>query len=160
MALNVIDGNLLDLAEDGHFDVIVQGCNCLCVMGAGIALQIANRYPQAYEADKKTVRGDRNKLGHYTYAMAKNKKNGEFVIVNAYTQYDLGSGEDVLNYEALDNVLKEIKEDFAGLRIGLPLIGCGLAGGNEKRVVSNIKEVLGDENVTIVRFVKRSLGSL
>jgi hypothetical protein len=27
-------GNLLDLAEAGEFDIIVQGCNCFNAMGA------------------------------------------------------------------------------------------------------------------------------
>lgn len=30
-------GDLLSLAIDGRFDVIVHGCNCQCTMGAGIA---------------------------------------------------------------------------------------------------------------------------
>ena len=38
-------GNLLDLAEAGLFDVVVQGCNCFNTMGGGIAREIRERYP-------------------------------------------------------------------------------------------------------------------
>ena len=33
-------GNLLDLAEAGEFDIVVQGCNCFCAMGGGIAREL------------------------------------------------------------------------------------------------------------------------
>lgn len=155
MSLKVIDGNLIDLAEAGMFDVIVHGCNCLVIMGAGIAKEIANRYPQAYEADKKTKSGDASKLGKYTYAIAENKLGEEFVIVNAYTQYNIGGGEDVFDYEAFDRFLNLFREDFRGLKMGFPLIGCGLAGGDETRIVSMIKTALINEDVTIVRFVNK-----
>lgn len=154
MTLKVIDGNLIDLAEAGMFDVIVHGCNCFVTMGAGIAKEIANRYPQAYEADKNTKIADASKLGHYTFAIAK-KNEVEFVIVNAYTQFDLGGGEDVFDYEAFDRFLNTFKEDFKGLKMGFPLIGCGLAGGDETRVISMIKNALNNEDITIVRFVNK-----
>ena len=44
-------GNLIDLAEQGEFDVIVHGCNCQNTMGSGIAKEIKERYPLAYRAD-------------------------------------------------------------------------------------------------------------
>lgn len=56
-------GNLIDLAEEGRFDLIVHGCNCFCKMGAGIAKEIKSRYPQAYEQDRLTKYGDKNKMG-------------------------------------------------------------------------------------------------
>ena len=38
--MKIISGNLITLALEGHFDVIVHGCNCFGVMGAGIAAQM------------------------------------------------------------------------------------------------------------------------
>ena len=35
-----VAGDLIQLAYDGKFDVIVHGCNCECMMGGGIAKQI------------------------------------------------------------------------------------------------------------------------
>jgi O-acetyl-ADP-ribose deacetylase (regulator of RNase III) len=53
--MKVVTGDLLKLALEGHFDVIVHGCNCQCAMGAGIALSIKNQFPEAYEADLRTA---------------------------------------------------------------------------------------------------------
>jgi len=33
--MKTIQGNLIHLAQDGEFDLIVHGCNCFCTMGAG-----------------------------------------------------------------------------------------------------------------------------
>ena len=155
MSLKLVNGDLLQLANNGHFDVIVHGCNCFCTMGAGIALQIKRRFPKAYEADCATEKGSKNKLGNYSYSIEENLKGGKFVVVNAYTQFTTASSLDneiPLDYTALENVLEQIKEDFKGYKMGFPLIGCGLAGGDEKRVVAMITQALKDEDVTIVKF--------
>jgi hypothetical protein len=39
-AMKNLTGDLLKLAIEGRFDVIVHGANCQCVMGAGIAKAI------------------------------------------------------------------------------------------------------------------------
>ena len=84
--MHQIHGNLLTLAKEGRFDLIVHGCNCLCAMGKGIALDIKNQFPEAYAADRATVRGDRTKLGTYSKALIE-RPNVAFTIVNAYTQF-------------------------------------------------------------------------
>lgn len=148
-------GNLLDKAEDGEFDVIVQGCNCFNTMGAGIALTIRNRYPQAYEADCKTKRGDRAKLGTYTCAEV-GMGIHSFTVVNAYTQYHFGATKenpDLFEYNFFRQVLKQIRADFPGKRIGLPLIGCGYAGGNKERILGIIKEEMNGMDYALVEFV-------
>ena len=75
-------GNLLDLAEAGEFDVVVQGCNCFNTMGGGIAREIKERYPMCAEIDNLTERGEYMKLGNWTEF-----DQGTFIIINAYTQY-------------------------------------------------------------------------
>ena len=42
--MKIISGNLITLALEGHFDVIVHGCNCFGVMGAGIAAQMQTHF--------------------------------------------------------------------------------------------------------------------
>jgi O-acetyl-ADP-ribose deacetylase (regulator of RNase III) len=66
--MTVITGDLLKLALEGRFDVIVHGCNCQCAMGKGIALSIKNEFPEAYQADQQTSKGGRAKLGTITFA--------------------------------------------------------------------------------------------
>lgn len=44
-----VQGDLIELALNGVFDVIVHGCNCQCTMGAGIAKSIRAKFPEACE---------------------------------------------------------------------------------------------------------------
>jgi O-acetyl-ADP-ribose deacetylase (regulator of RNase III) len=132
--LTLTKGNLLDLAEAGRFDVIVQGCNCFNTMGGGIARQIRERYPMAAEVDNETLKGDYRKLGNYTTAFT-----GKFLIVNAYTQYNMSQGKDVFEYTAFQLILNKLTFAYPGKRIGLPYIGCGLAGGDRETIFDMIE---------------------
>lgn len=134
-ALKHTKGNLLDLAEAGEFDIIVQGCNCFNTMGGGIAREIRERYPMAAQVDSETVKGDYNKLGNYTTAFT-----GKFLIVNAYTQFNMSQGTDVFEYTAFQLILEKLAHEFGDKRIGLPYIGCGLAGGDQETILDMIEE--------------------
>lgn len=144
-------GDLLFLAEQGQFDVIVQGCNCFCTMGAGIAKTIKAQYPEAYQADVQTQSGDRTKLGNYTHATI--ECNGvSFIIVNAYTQFDWRGRGLKADYDAIAQVFQKIKTDFTGLRIGYPLIGAGLAHGDWGIISQIIEDALQAEDHTLVKL--------
>ena len=149
-----IKGDLIDLAYEGNFDAIVHGCNCFCTMGSGIAKQIKNDFPEAYEADCKTKRGDIMKLGSFTRASAHEQK---FDIVNAYTQYNYGTEDRKADYEAIRLVMRKINHIYKGDRIGLPRIGAGLAGGDWTIISQIIEEELKDCDVTIVEYDKKGL---
>jgi O-acetyl-ADP-ribose deacetylase (regulator of RNase III) len=146
--IKIIKGDLISLAIDGKFDVIVHGCNCFCIMGAGIAKQIADKFPQAYLADAQTREGDRNKLGNYT-ATAHKGRNKNFIILNAYTQYNLGKD---FNRNAFEDICIKLNKTYKGLSIGMPWIGCGIGGGIKQDVFKIIKDNLTDCNVTIVEY--------
>lgn len=163
--LKIAEGNLLDMAEAGDFDIIVQGCNCWCTMGSGIAKQIRERYPQAYDADCRTGRGDYMKLGAYTTANVLIPKepypeHAAFTIVNAYTQYDfnrMGENADVFEYISFKLILQKLAHAYPGLRFGFPMIGMGLAGGNKTRIMTMLAEFAEElrktgGTVTVVEF--------
>jgi len=147
-------GNLLDLAEAGEFDVIVQGCNCFNTMGGGIAREIRERFPQAVLADDETIKGDYNKLGNWTVARA---NVASFDIINAYTQYNMSTGEDVFEYAAFALILQKLEKAYGDKRIGLPYIGMGLAGG-QKNIIIPMIEYFAENisansgSVTLVEF--------
>jgi O-acetyl-ADP-ribose deacetylase (regulator of RNase III) len=146
-----VKGNLLSLAFQGEFDVIVHGCNCFCTMGAGIALAIKTEYPEAYAADCDTVRGDKAKLGTFSEAYVVLGTHS-LTIVNAYIQYDYrGPGPNV-DYDAIDSAFRAIKRAFPGARIGYPMIGAGLAGGDWERIEKIIDVALEGEDHTLVIF--------
>lgn len=150
--MKTVKGDLLNMALNGEFDVIVHGCNCYNTMGAGIAASIRAAFPAAYNVDQDTKRGDITKLGDYTAALI-TADDKTFMVVNAYTQYGFGNKKGIdLSYIALKKVFRKIAKDFNGLKIGYPKIGCGLAGGEWERVSSIIDQELEGQDHTYVDF--------
>ena len=143
--LQLAKGNLIDMAEQGLFDVIVHGCNCHNTMGSGIAKEIRERYQGAYDADTLATKQWKNplaKLGNFsTYATV--GKGRPFVIVNAYTQLDYNkTGEeftDRFEYESFYLILKKL-EALGPVNFGFPYIGMGLAGGDKDRIIAMLED--------------------
>lgn len=145
-------GDLIALAKRGDFDVIVHGCNCQNIMGAGIAKQIADKFPEAYHQDTlhHLSLGSINSLGTLSVSKIHLPKNlNPISIVNAYTQYKPGKNLDIA---ALILCLRKINLAYKGCDIGLPQIGCGIAGGKWKQVKDIIQRELVDCNVTVVIY--------
>ena len=116
-------------------------------MGAGLALELMQRYPEVYQADLVASREGLNTLGNISVAGC-----GDFVVVNCYTQQEIGHGVQA-SYEAIAESLKKVKQAFPRQRIGLPLLGCGLGGLDEYEVIRIFEEVVPE--ATLVRFQSR-----
>ncbi len=147
MKYQEIPGNLITLALEGKFDVIAHGCNCFCTMGAGIAPHMAKNFgADKLPLEDEYYEGWINKLGQIDYqtgliddgkfhwAKSNNWIEGGFAIVNLYSQYHYGRNHKdgdayPLDYDALTLGLRKMNHIFKGKHIGLPQIGCGLAGG-------------------------------
>ena len=103
--MKTVKGDLIKLSGDNEnvFNIIVHGCNCFNVMGAGIAPQIAKAYPEAWEADQLTVWGDTKKLGNVTVGYHPRSYWGTLTVINGYTQHDTvkKKGERAVNYDAV-----------------------------------------------------------
>jgi O-acetyl-ADP-ribose deacetylase (regulator of RNase III) len=155
MSLIHTTGNLIDLAEAGQYNVIVQGCNCYNTMGSGIAKEIRKRYSNAAFVDYQTKAGDYLKLGNFTIC-----NTGKFSIINAYTQFGFNRNEtsaDLFEYTAFALILQKLVYMFPGCNFGFPYIGCGLAGGDETVIVSMLEKFADDVEktdgtVTLVRY--------
>jgi O-acetyl-ADP-ribose deacetylase (regulator of RNase III) len=119
------DANLLTEPLDG----IMHSCNCMHIMGGGIALRIKEKFPEAYKADLETEKGDRTKLGTFSLAILPTN----FHIYNMYGQFNIGMGKNT-SYDAFDTGLKRIEQHARenGLKkVGLPKnMGCRLGGGS------------------------------
>lgn len=155
-------GNLLDLAEQGAFTVIVHGCNCHNTMGSGIAKEIRERYQGAYDADTLATEQWKNpvaKLGNFsTYSTI--GKGLPFIIVNAYTQLDYNKKDeefiDRFEYESFYLILKKL-EALGPVDFGFPYIGMGLAGGDKDRIIAMLEDfaekvTAKGGSVTLVEF--------
>jgi len=155
--MKIIKGNLLDLADQGKFDVIIHGCNCFHVMSGGIARQIAERYPNIQKADDKTAVGYKEKLGTFSYGLIPGvtrflgipvwKKY--VIVINAYTQFNPGAD---VNYEAIRDCFRTIKAVLSGgkYKIAYPMIGAGIAGGDWNVISKIIDQELEGEDHTLV----------
>lgn len=152
--MEIIKGDLIELIKEGKFDAVAQGCNCFHTMGAGIALKFVQNWPSVLGADKsQTSRGDRKKLGSFSVAVVTiQEKTVE--ILNCYTQYTYGMKEKELIDSALIQCLKGINERYKGTgkKIGLPLIGGKLAGGNKEWIIEQMHKYLVDVDATLVLF--------
>ena len=150
--MKIIEGDLLALAREGVFDVIVHGANCQCTMGAGIAKGIKAQFPGAYEADLKTTAGDRGKLGTVSWAEVVLESGESLVVVNAYTQFHWRGRGVKVDYAAVRSAMRAVRTRFAGSRIGYPRIGAGLAGGDWSVIAAIIDEELAGEDHTLVEY--------
>lgn len=154
--MKTIKGDLIKLATMGEFDIIIHGCNCFNVMGAGIAKQIAFTFPQALEADKKTNFGSMDKLGTFSRATFKvNDEGAVLTVLNAYTQFGTwkkGENQPPVDYKAVEDCFYEIQKQFGyqHLRFGIPKIGAGLAGGDWARIEKIIERYMSEEDLTLV----------
>lgn len=143
------------LAEAFNYDAICHGANCFCTMGAGIAAGVKKLFPDAYAADSQTIYGDITKLGGFTYGYEKSKDGKELFIFNIYSQFTYDASIKPLDYEALALGLRKmsykLRSDYPELKkIGLPLIGFGLAGGKLEMIIPIMYRELHDFEVEIV----------
>jgi O-acetyl-ADP-ribose deacetylase (regulator of RNase III) len=135
---------------DGGAQGIIHQANCQNTMGSGIAREIRARYPEAYEADCKTIAGDYKKLG--TFSSVKTN-DGKFVIYNCYSQYRYGREQRHTNYEAVYTGLSSIEQNARELgltTLSLPYnMGCMLGGGSWRIVSVIIDEVFKDSPIDL-----------
>jgi O-acetyl-ADP-ribose deacetylase (regulator of RNase III) len=176
MNYSEISGNLITKALSGEFDVITHGCNSHCIMGSGIAPQMAKTFGcDDFPMEHNDSCGDINKLGTIDYQsklihqeVAYNQDCERLLedlnlackrlyVVNSYTQFGIGkslSGKIPVDYDAIRLCMRKINSIFEGSHIGLPQIGCGLGGGDWDIVKKIIQEELIDCKVTVVIFKK------
>ncbi len=150
--MNLLHGDLIQLGLAGRFDVIVHGCNCQCTMQRGIAKTIRKFLPEAYAADQQTIAGQREKLGTISVAEIV-RDEVRFTVVNAYTQWHWRGKGVKADYDAIRSAMRLINAQYAGLHVGYPLIGAGLAGGDWTVISKIIKEELTNVDHTLVKYV-------
>lgn len=154
--IQYVQGDLLK----GGDDVIAHGCNCICNMGAGIALQIKKTYPEAYAVDRATKHADSSKLGTYTQWTGQNAwfPDKQITIVNAYTQfsifkrdfrYGIYAKKDLFEYEHFKRIVEQMKDEFEGKTIAFPKIGAGLAHGDWTKIEKIIEDCFQEKAVKV-----------
>lgn len=153
--IKVIKGDLLDF-PDG-ISGIIHGCNTRNNFGAGIALAIKKKFPEAYAADSRAYTNSTAVLGNFSFAELDDNRS----VYNLYQQstWHKKGGHDIpLSYDALLCGLKKVRDyHFQKFvtpgKLGIPwCMGCGLAGGNWNIVSEIIRETFAENEVVIVKL--------
>lgn len=153
--MRIIQGDLVEMAVKGDFDVVIHGANCFQTMGSGIALQLRKVFPLIASADGMTGYGDIFKLGDYSYAVEEARNAHQFIIVNAYTQYHPGPDFHAWALQSVLYKLCKVRHLNKQTLVGVPWIGCGI-GGSSPSVVGPIFEDFAQfVNLTVVELPKR-----
>lgn len=148
-------GNLL---ETDKCQVIVHQANLFHTFGAGIARAIGEKFPEAFEADKKTKHGDTGKLGTFSVAKITDSKGTSIkYIINLYSQSGLGGKDRQTTYDAMVNGLTLLRERLTSrgltMTVGIPFqLGCGLANGDWTIVRAIIESVFGKSTVPVIIY--------
>ncbi len=149
-----------DLLESG-LPIIVHGCNAQGRMGRGIALAIKERLPWAYEAYRAAYE-EENKLtlGTIAWAVRFGYPNEPIKIVGNMITQEWWQPEKAVDgrnvdYNAVRSCMKEInafvqttyKPELWDVptvepihRVGMPMIGAGLGGGDWEIISKIIEE--------------------
>lgn len=128
--------------------LILHQVNCQGVMGSGIAKQVKEKYPVAYEQYKhKCDMCEPSQLLGTTQLV---KVNDDFYIVNLFAQENYGyDGKCYTDYESLRCCLSTVEYNTNAMNevIAIPyLMGCHRGGGDWNVVYKMIEEVFADHD--------------
>lgn len=152
-------------------DLLKSGCDIIChqvneygVMGAGIAKQIKDKYPKAFDDYIKAIK-EKTSKGENLPLIALSKQPDGVVIANMFTQRDgktdieiLRKAVSLLVLQIYDLFITKVKvNEMNGVffdrpfRVGIPYkYGCGIAKGDWNEVLKIWTGVFGEvENIDL-----------
>ena len=145
MSFEIVRGDLL--SSDAN--AICHQVNCRCVMGAGVAAAIIEKWPIVKERYKKAFENLKDRqslLGKIqTVKIARNR-----YVVNIFGQDGYGRDGVYTDYAALNRAFKQLNKRFAGQTVAFPYgFGCGLGGGDWNDIERMMLFLLPDCDVKI-----------
>lgn len=123
--MKIIKGNILHV-KDGY---IFHQVNCLGAMGAGLALQIKQNFPNVFKHYQNLVKQESGNLLGKTQVIT---VGDSLKIVNVFGQLKIGRNERQTDYDALERAFSSMSEEIRNSdKVYFPYgFGCGLAGGD------------------------------
>lgn len=166
--IKIIDGDLFN----SNANFICHSCNCLGLMGSGVAAQVAEKFPHVYSEYLKYVRHYKKQkispLGTVQYVpvdswalvMCDTMKNerveaydkGYQYIVNIFGQEEIGLGTQQTDLKALKRAFYDIrvKAESIGATVALPYkIGSVRGGAAWNDVYKIIRKVFENSSVDV-----------
>jgi O-acetyl-ADP-ribose deacetylase (regulator of RNase III) len=128
---------------------IAHGCNDRGVMGKGVALQVKNRFPRAFEEYRNRVLWNSALvLGTVQFVDC-----GEHTIINAITQRDYARSYNdptrYVSYDAVAECMAAINREIPGQQLAMPRIGAQLGGGRWEIIERIIETELTDVQAVV-----------
>lgn len=152
--MNIIIGDILHSNTTPKEVLVCHQVNCKGIMGAGLAKQIRNKYPQVYYVYKNAcnIAAQENNTSKLlgTFQIIDVSRNSGYKVVNIFGQDGYGRDRQYTSYEALTKAFKELCHLMRNEVVRIPYgIGCGLGGGDwsvveqiiEKELVFHGREV-------------------
>lgn len=134
--------NLLDIKSG----IICHQVNCIGVMGAGLALQVKNKWPIVYkkykEDCKQFMTHPEMMLGHVLDVMVE----PTLVVANCYGQVFPSSVGKQTDYDSWNTMFAKLQDlgNYFSLDLHFPyMMGCGLAGGDWNIMSEKIERLFG-----------------
>lgn len=164
MAVVYTQGDLLTWPAD--ITVLAHGVSLQRVLGAGLALQIAERYPEAKQAYLDAF--EPPEANPVALGLHRGPQLGDLIVApvegdtkricHCVTQDGIGRDRRRLDYEALYRALEQLKTLLEGAAaegrhwvLGMPAwIGCGLAGGAPRIVEAMVTHLFHQSPVKCV----------
>lgn len=165
MTFSIVQGDLFD--PDFQFDALAQGVNTQGLMGAGIAVAFKEYWPDMYEEYKERCAQFGPSLGGLVHTYRPEHKaivftpdeDGKYnfdiafddvTIYNMFSQIMPGRNGDyrLLQQSAIQVLMDAEEMDFA--LVGLPWIGCGIAGLEKHNVEHIFKSVFKSSEVDFI----------
>ena len=148
MSFEIIQGDLFA----NNFDALAQGVNTKGKMGAGIAVDFRERWPIMYEDYKRLCEAYTDILPGllHTWENTWDSEDPIQVIFNLFSQNFPGKNG---SYELLakSSLLMRMEAEARSFeRVGLPWIGCGIAGLEKHNVAHFFERILGPSTVEFV----------
>jgi O-acetyl-ADP-ribose deacetylase (regulator of RNase III) len=162
--LKTIKGDATEPVGEG-IKIIPHVCNDLGVMGAGVALSIKQKFPEAeksYKAALKWLSLNAGDLLGYVDFCEEYYDSHKIIIANMIAQHEtISTNPKPIRYSALVQCMEKVKEKVLGWKklgiscsIHAPMFGSGLAQGNWNFILELIEELWLNEgiDVTIYEF--------
>ncbi len=145
MPFKIIKGDLFDYAKKG---VIAHGVNCRNAFGSGFAGQIAKKYPRVKERYHVYPFKE---LGNIQWVLV----SENLCVANCFIQDNYGLPfpklERHIKYSSLVYCLEELEGGVTDIH--MPVIGCGLAGGDWKIVKELLKDIFEDSDTNVTVYI-------
>ena len=144
MGIVYVSGNILEAKTE----VITNAVNCVGVMGAGLAKQFKDKYPEMFKDYREACRYKELFPGQiHVYKI--HSTSPPFYIFNFPTKKDWRNPSKIEYIEKGLNTMRKVLSTTNIKSISIPKLGCGLGGLKWSDVNLLIKKYLVDLNIEI-----------